>query len=214
MTATAIGSYATTAGVKLRAGIGTADTADDALLGTICDQVNQYIESKTGRPIAPITGTATYYYDGDGSRSLFLPLPAVGPPIGGLRSVTLVEVASQTGAAYTTVPASDYFLRESVGVTGPYQRLLFTDVPTGTYAAWPRGYSTVRATSAAAGWAAIPDDLIEVGQVAAVRAWGARQSGQTDIVGSDENGNALVSRFFSARDLGTLRAYTLVDALF
>jgi len=32
-------------------------------------------------------------------------------------------------------------------------------------------------------------------------------------VGNDEMGQPMVSRFFSARDLGTLRAYTLADDL-
>ena len=208
--ATAIGSYATATALKTRAGI--TDTTDDTLLGLICDQVNQYVESKTGRVIAPISGTPTYIYDGDGSRSLYLPLPATAAPIGGLRAITLVEAAQYTGASYETVPSTDYFLRQKVGMTGPYERLEFTDYPTGTFGNWPKGFATVRIT-ATAGWAAIPDDITEVALVAASRAWFARQSGQTDIVGSDENGAPLVSRFFSARDLGTLRAYTLVDSL-
>jgi len=212
MTATAIGSYATGSALKTRAGI--TDSTDDTLLGLICDQVNQYIESRTGRVIAPISGTAIYYYDGDGDTSLFLPLPVSAAPIGGLRSIALLEFAAYTGAAYETIVAGDYFLRQRVGMTGPYERLVMSDVPTGSYSAFPRGRNTVRATSSTAGWAAIPDDITDVALTAATRAWFARQSGQQDIVGSDELGQPLISRFFSARDFGTLRAYSLVDGLF
>ena len=38
-----------------------------------------------------------------------------------------------------------------------------------------------------------------------VRAWHARQSGQTDIVGNDETGAPIVSRYLSARDRDTLQ---------
>jgi hypothetical protein len=51
---TAIGSYATLAGVKARLS-GTFDSTDDILLGTLCDQINQFIESPAGcgRVLAP-----------------------------------------------------------------------------------------------------------------------------------------------------------------
>ena len=206
---TAIGSYATATLLKTRAGI--TDATDDTLLGTICDQVNQYIESKTGRVMAPI-GTAVYLYDGDGSTSLFLPLPASSAPIGGIRAIALLEVAPHSGATYETVPSGDYFLRQRVGMTGPYERVVFTDVPTSTYGSFPKGYATVRLTGTG-GWTAIPDDITDVALTAATRAWFARQSGQMDIVGSTDTGQPLISRFFSARDLGTLRAYALADGL-
>ncbi len=91
-------------------------------------------------------------------------------------------------------------------MTGPYERLEWTDFPT-IYGGFPRGMQTVRST-ATAGWAAIPDDITEIALVAAIRAWGARQSGQTDLVGSTEMGQPLVSRFFSQRDRETLNLYT------
>lgn len=206
---TATGSYATAALLKTQAGI--SDTADDTLLGYICDRVNQYIERKTGRVLAPI-GSATYYYDGDGSTSLDLSQPASGEIIGGIRAITTLELAYYTGGSYGTVPASNYFLRQTVGPTGPFERLEFTNYPTGLYSNFPVGYNTVKLTGTA-GWAAIPDDITDVALTAATRAWFARESGQVDIVGSSETGAPVVSRFFSARDLETLRAYTIVGNL-
>lgn len=205
MTATAIGAYATATLLKGRTGI--TDTTDDTVLGAICDQVNQYIETKTRRVLAPIS-SATYLYDGDGSRSLYLPFPADTPPIGGIRAITLCEIALYTSAAYTTLASTQYFLRQRVGMTGPFEKLLFTDYPTGLTASFPKGYATVRIT-ATAGWAAIPDDITELALVAATRAWHAVQAGQADIIGTDEMGRPLVSRFFSARDLETLATYSV-----
>lgn len=202
--ATAIGSYCTAALLKTQAGI--SDNTDDTVLGYVCDRVNQYIESKTHRVLAPISST-TYLYDGDGSRSLYLPFPVDKAPIGGIRAVTLVEAKSYTGDSFSTVNSADYFLRQQVGMTGPYERLIFTDYPTGSFAYWPAGYGTIRVTGTA-GWAAIPDDIAEVALTAATRAWHSIQSGQVDTVGTNEMGLPVVSRFFSARDLETLARYS------
>lgn len=199
--ATAVGSYATASALKARLGI--TDTTDDAVLGSICDQVNAYIEQRTRRVLAPIA-SATYLYDGDGTSSLYLPFPATSPPIGGIRAATLVEVADTTGGAYVSLASTDWALRQIVGMTGPYERLLLTG--TGAYARWPEGLATVRVTGTA-GWAVIPDDIVEVALTAATRAWHSAGAGQQDIVGSTETGAPVVSRFFSARDLGTLNDY-------
>lgn len=200
---TATGAYATTTLVKSRLGI--TDTTDDTVIGTVCDQINQYIETRTERIIAPIT-SAVYLYDGDDSRSLYLPVTADGQRIGGIRAATLVEAAFYTGGSFATVPASNYFLRQKITTTGPFERLMLTDYPTGSFAYWPRGFATVRVTGTA-GWAAIPDDITELALTAATRAWHSIQAGQADIVGTDEMGRPLVSRFFSARDLETLNKY-------
>lgn len=201
---TAIGSYATATALKSR--IGITDSTDDTPLAAICDQVNQYIESYTKRVLAPIA-SATYLYDGDGSCSLYLPFPVNAAPIGGIRAITVLELQRYTSAGYETVDTSQVFLRQKVGVTGPYERLHFTDYPTGTFDSFPRGFATVRIT-ATAGWTAIPDDITEVALVAAARAWHAAQAGQQDIVGTDEMGRPIVSRFFSGKDRGTLDLYS------
>ncbi len=203
MTATAIGAYATAALLKAR--IAISDTTDDTVLTSICDEINQYVESKTHRVLAPIAST-TYLYDGNGGDTLYLPFPVDKTPIGGIRALTLVEVAAYTAAAFETLASTQYFLRSRASITGPFEWLHFTDRPTGTYTRWPRGYATVRLTGTA-GWDAIPDDIAELALTAATKAWHAVESGQTDIVGTDEMGRPLVSRFFSARDMETLRRY-------
>lgn len=207
--ATATGSYATASALKTRAGI--SDTTDDTLLGTICDQINAYMERVTKRVLAPIT-SASYLYDGDGSRELYLPITGDGSKIGGVRAVSLLEVAPYTGGAYQTVASGQYFLRGRVNVDGPYERLILSDMSTSGYGYFPCGLATVRVT-ATAGWPAIPDDITEIALVAAVRAWHAREAGQTDIVGTDEFGKPVVSRFFSTRDYASLMDYAIGDVL-
>lgn len=202
MTATAIGAYATAALLKTRMGV--SDTADDTALGLICDAVNAYIEGPQccGRVIAPVT-SAVYLFDGDGSRVLRYPK--------GIRAVTLLEVAQNTNGAYQTVPSTDYRLRPGpadLTPGWPYTRIEMVDIPVGSMGFFPFGYDTVRVTMTT-GWAAIPDDITDVALTAATRAWGSVQAGQQDIVGTDDMGRPLVSRFFSSRDMGTLRAYSV-----
>jgi len=57
MAATAVGTYATLANLKSR--LGDQDTLDDTLLQLCCDQSNMWIETRTGRILAPIPAFAT-----------------------------------------------------------------------------------------------------------------------------------------------------------
>lgn len=139
----------------------------------------------------------TYYFDGDGGRILFLDV----------QSVAEVAIAAATGSTYTALAATDYFLRPLVQDRDPgwpATRIELSDMPGGGYRYFPSGYETVR-VKAICGWSAIPDDLVDVAITMAVRAWHARQSGQTDIVGNDETGAPIVSR--SGRDRETLKRY-------
>lgn len=195
---TAVGTYATAAAVKTRLGI--TDASDDTLLGTLCDQMNQYIETKTGRVLAPV-GSATYTFDGDGGRRLYVAR--------GVRAVTLLEIALYTGGDYSTVDAGDYVLRPQEldrDPGWPATSIVLVDRPVGL-GYFPAGYSTVRVTMTT-GWASIPDDIAELATTAVVRAWHSRQAGQTDVIGSDEFGRPIVSRYLSRRDNALLDFYS------
>lgn len=193
--ATAIGTYATLAAVKARLGI--TNSTDDALLSTLCDQINQHVETVTGKVLAPVA-SAIYLFDGDGSRTLRVP--------SGVRAVSLLEVAPETGAAYVTIAAGEYFLRplaQDRQAGWPATRIVMSDRPAaGTaYSYFPLGLSTVRVTMTT-GWAAIPDDLTGYAGRAAVIVWTARQSGQVMDVGGED-----FSRRMTAQDLEMLRDY-------
>ena len=204
--ATALGSYATAALIKERAGI--TDSTDDTVIGRVADQVNMYVERETQRVLAPITGTPVMIWDGSGENCLFLPFTqdATYPYIGGLRAITTLELQLYTGAGYETIAAGDYFLRGQSQPGAPFDWLYLSDHPAGAYYTFPKGYATVRIT-ATAGWSAIPDDIVDVALTLGVRLWHAIQTGQQDLVGTDDMGQPLVSRLLSARDRDTLRAY-------
>ena len=199
---TAIGTYATTATVKARLlASGVTDTADDTLIGTICDQVNQFIEGPAGsqRVLAPIA-SAVYLFDGDLTNCI------VYPP--GIRAISLLEIADYTGGTFTTVTATEYFLRplaqDRDSPQHPATQIWLGD--RGTYLYFRRGWANVRVTMTT-GFEAMPDDVIDVALTTAVRAWHARQSGQADIIGNTETGAPLVSRFVAPHHRGILMAY-------
>lgn len=204
----ALGTYAGTATLIERLG-GTAamGTADNALLLTICEQVNTYIEQITGRVLAPIaSGTVTFDVD-EATQVLYAQRGNALKD--GIRAITSLEVAAQTGGTYTSIGTADYYLRPKYPRQGwPYTEIWLSDIPTGSYSAFPEGFETVRVVCSR-GWAETPEDIEDVALTLAVRTWHARQASQADRIGTDEMGAPLVSRFLSARDRETLYRYTL-----
>lgn len=202
---TSFGTYATLTAVKARLGIGTADTTDDAEIQVICDQANGYIESLTGRPICDL-GTATYTFDGYDSldnRVLFVDR--------GVRTITQLQTATYSGGSFATVPATDYFLRpatQELDPGFPFTQVIMTNVPSANNFSplFYDGFNTVKITGTF-GFASIPDEIREIGEVMAVRSWSARQAGQTDQIGASEMGQPVISRTLSIRDRETLARY-------
>ena len=198
--ATAIGTYAALAAVKAR--LGKTDATDDALLTSLCDQVNAWIESYTGRPLTPYT--ATYTFDGPWTRNgTTLVVPR------GIRAITTLKIADGTGGTLTTIAAGNYFLlpREQDRAPGwPATRVQLSDVSTAAYTEVAGGYG-VAEINGDWGWAVEPDEVVAVAETAVVRAWHARQAGQQDIIGTDETGAPIVSRYVAPRDRDTLDLY-------
>lgn len=201
--ATAIGTYATTALVKeLLFAAGVTDTADDTLIGKICDRVNAFLEGPHGcqRVVAPIS-SATYLLDGDGSGYLYF------RP--GIRAITELKIGDYTGDTLDTLAVTDYLLRPRTHERLPGWPAFYvqiSDKPAGFHRVFHQGFETVSLTCTA-GWAAIPDDLTHVALTTAVRAWHGRQSGQADIIGNDETGAPLVSRYVAPEHWGIIKGY-------
>lgn len=197
--ATATGAYATA--TALKALIGITDANDDTLLGLICDRVNQYIETVSGRVLAPVSSTA-FYLDGDGTSKLWFPR--------GIRAVSLLEIAETTGGTYTTETSTNYLLRPLVQDRQPgwpATWLVLSDLST-QHRWFPAGYATVKMT-ATTGFDAIPDDVTNLALIVAQRAWNARQAGFQMVNGVDEQGRPMIARFFALPEYQTLKAYSI-----
>lgn len=185
---------ATVDGLKLRLRIGSGDAVDDDYLATVVDAVNDWVVDRIGLDLSP-AGTATRKLDGDGTRELFVP--------GGLRSVSVVQVSSDGWQTFQSVTDSVTLLPEAwrKPPSEPHHTLRLAE---GSGLAFPCGEQTVLVTSTEWGYADWPARVVEVAETIGVRMYQARSTGQRDVIGSDELGNPVVSRFVSLKDRDTI----------
>lgn len=195
--------YATLANVKAR--IGNTNTNRDALLSTLCVQANELVESITYRAIGS-NAVAGQLIDGweamENGRCLMFK--------NGIRSVTSLEIAPYTGAAFVTVPITEVFIQpgEQIRQPGwPGFELWMTDIPSAsnTQPYFPPGYQNIR-ISYTNGWDAMPNDLRAAAERTVVRAFAARNAGQADQVG-DENVGGNIGTFLAYPDRMTILGY-------
>lgn len=204
---TAIGTYAEIANVKKRlASTDTYSADDDAVLTALCSGINQWIETTCRRVLAPIA-SATYTFD----RRDWSERGTVLWVRNGIRVVTSLKLSGGTGQTLQTVPATEYVLlpRSQDRAPGwPATRLyLHNGGGTSPFSQASDGVGIAEVVMET-GFAAEPDDVVEIAETAVVRAWNGRQAGQADIIGSDEDGAPIVSRFVSSKDRATLEQYT------
>ena len=194
-------SYCTAQNVKTRLGI--SDSTDDTLIGNVVDQVNDYIEAQTWRPIGPSSGTATFdgIEDCTDNRTLYVRQ--------GIRSITSITVAPSTGASPVTGTVADFVILPRVQNRRPGWpgfEVRIKDTVTGPVSAFAPGFGDIVIVGDF-GWESIPPSLTELAEALAVRTWHARQSGQADVVGSDANGEPIVSRLVSKKDKMLLQSF-------
>lgn len=177
-------AYTTPSAIKTRMGV--SDTNHDAEFTAIATAVNDWLESWIGFS-AGSSGTAARTYDGDGTDELFIR--------GGVQAITTLEIASGTGGTFSTLGATEYVLwpYSHDRPTGwPGWRIKLTD-KAATYGVFTAGYGTVRITPSG-GWdfASTPEMLKRIADIAGVRMFQARQSGETLTIGTTDFGQAIV----------------------
>lgn len=190
-------AYTSRATVKTYANIG--GTADDSLLDTFVTWTNEYIESYIGAGIGP-GGTADRTYDSDGHPRLYVQ--------DGIQSATTVSIRDETNGTYTDLPATDWVIRppsheRKPGWPGQWIVIVDGDYPRKV----PTGFDIWKVTDGVWGWASVPADLAMVATTVVTKLYQRRQTGQADVVGSDEFGNALISAMLSPEDRAILDRY-------
>lgn len=160
------------------------------------------IDAETGRSFDSVTET----------RRFDVANPGAYLDVGDLVSVTAVGVADGTGAAYTTLTVTDYFLGPSVRPAGhPYRWIELSDV--GSYS-YNYGFRTVE-IAGTWGWAAVPADIKQVVASMVARTYQQSRGGGvsriTDIPGLGTieftDPTTAQSGGFSAAESRTLRRY-------
>ena len=195
-------AYTTLTAVKLD--LGRSDVVDDTVLGNYITEVGDFISGYVGYSLDTDSAT-TYTYDGysavaDGR---CLPIP------GGVRSITTLKVAPQTGGTLVAVAAADFFLRPLAQDRAPGWPA--TEVWLNSLGATPifyPGFSNIEITTGTFGSAAVPARVEGVARRTVVRAWAARQAGGNDLLGTGgDGGTPLISQFLSRRDREVLDSF-------
>jgi hypothetical protein len=192
--------------LKQRLGYSGTDSSQDEEFGQYLSDATEWIHSYTGAIFLPdpASGTVTYLFDGFDAMwyGHYLPIRR------GVRSISLLEVATITNGTFSTVSATDYFLRpnpQDLRPNEPFHEIWISDLSTSVARFFP-GLANIRITGAF-GWGAPPGDVRDVCLSLATRTWAARQAGQADVSGTGSSGPATVSRYVSQRDLDTLNRY-------
>lgn len=200
-------SYVTRTQAKARLGI--TDTTDDAVIDSLCEEVNGWVESYTHRRPGPwATGsTFTFHHHPDdaydGGRIFPFPL--------GIASTTKLEVAPYTGATMVEVPAADYFLMphpQDRDPGWPATEIHMTDIPSASNGQpyFASGYNTVRITGDF-GWTAIPFEVREVAINLFLALWRSRSAGTSDVFTIGPDGERTFERALSDKDRRTINRY-------
>ena len=188
--------------------LGITDTSEDANLARYIVHVSAWVMAVTARQFArtPGTGTRTYLFDIDQqTRELRIPK--------GIAEASLLETATSTGGAFSTVTSSSWFLDPAPADRDygwPATSISLSDV-TGT--CFYPGKRVVRVTMAL-GFEAVPDDIAEVAlnlTVALHRRRGASSGGDTVTV--DVGGNRTYEWALTKKDKDTLARYTHTQQL-
>lgn len=187
--------------------LGSTATGDDEAILSKIRQVTAEIHGYTGRQFvrSPASGTTTYTFDiARYTRTLWVPK--------GIAACAQVEVATQTGGAYSVVTAADWFLdppdiERDPG--WPATRVVISDAPTGSVPYFYPGKRTVRLTMAI-GWATIPAEVQGIGIRATIAAFLSKDSGAGGAVGVGPSGSTFVLRHISPADRMTLDRYRVV----
>lgn len=173
------------------------DTADNDILLPIIDGVNTEMNRRIGKFIGPSTDTVRVYdgYDVLGGRRLWIK--------DGIRSLTQVETAPQTGGAYTVGTLTDWMLGPRRGAPGePYWYVEVIDIPASGY--YPLGFGTIRLTGTF-GWEEVPADLQETADAWVIRIWKARAGSELGATGGLDP--VTVLPFMTRPDDAKLRGY-------
>jgi hypothetical protein len=194
-----------TSGTAIKTRLGLNDSVDDTVLASYATAVNEWIETYTERQIGPTTG-GTAVFDGaidasEDGRYLYVPQ--------GVRTITSLTVAPSTGATPVSATASDLVIlprSHNRPPDWPGFEVRIVDIPTGSVTYFASGFGNITLVGDF-GWASIPAKPAEVATTIGVRLWHGRQTGQADVVGSDETGAPIVSRFVSIEDRNYLRQF-------
>ena len=176
----------------------TSTTDDDRIKDAVA-AANSWLDGEIGMFLGPSADTVRTFDVPVGTSEIYIP--------GGVRSITTLEYATETGGAFTTIAASDYVtLPYSVnrlpGMVGDTIKLTGAGTATSFY----RGYGVVRITGTF-GPAEPPASLVRIADTMAVWLYQSQQTGFGGSIGTPELAELTVNRVLTPLDFRTIKMY-------
>lgn len=180
--------------------IPAATTTDDDRLREAAEAANSWLDGEIGMFLGPSPDTSRTL-DVVDRGEVFIP--------GGIRTLTTLELRETSGGAWSTVTAADVLLRPHASARLPgleADRIVFVDVPTGSYSRFYTGREMVRVTGTF-GPAEPPASLVRIADTIGVWLYQSQQAGSAGIIGSLDTGEIVVNRVLTPLDFHTIRRY-------
>lgn len=155
-----------------------ADAEDDAQLAPLVASVNAELVRRVGIYLGPSADTLRLYDGRDAVRSgtrLWVP--------GGIRTLTQVRLADVTGGTWETATLADFLLRPLAHQRRTGMPAMRVDVSDQSDSVFSDGYANVELTGTF-GYAAPPDDVVQLAHVMVARMWRDRDAGMVGDVPS------------------------------
>lgn len=172
--------YCTRADLKTALAIGTADTADDAVLDEIINATSRMIDEYTGQFFYQITGGTAYYEPHDYEEVNVDPLT----------SITSLAVDTDGDGTYDTVLAATDYILEPVNAAmfgKPYTSI---ELAPATTVAFPADLDKGVRIIGNFGWSAVPSAVAQACIIASSHLYEARKA-YLGVIGSGDTGGVI-----------------------
>mgnify|MGYP003644201812 CR=1 FL=1 len=172
--------YCTRADLKVALAIGTADSADDAVLDDIINTTSRLIDEYTGQFFYTIAGGTAYYE----------PHSYEEVEVDPLTSVTSIAVDTDGDGVWETVlGASDYIL-EPVNAAMFGKPYTYIELAPSTTVAFPADLDKGVKIIANFGWSAIPPQVVQACIIASSHLYEARKA-YLGVIGNNDTGGVI-----------------------
>lgn len=156
---------------RLRTQLSITDTDDDTLLLDIIEAVNAELTDRVGVFLGPSTDTLRLYGGEDVVRNGYRLLVP-----GGIRTLTQVRTATQTGGSWTTQTLTDFVLGPPLHTRRTGEPYAWVDVSEVASALPMTGLANIELTGTF-GRASVASNLAKVADMVATRMWNDRNAG-------------------------------------
>lgn len=195
--------YCTRADLKTALAIGTADSADDAVLDDIVNATSRMIDEYTGQFFYAITGGTAFYEPHSYEEVDIDPLTSV---------TSLVIDTDGDGVFETTLAATDYIL-EPVNAAMFGKPFTSIELAPATTVAFPADLDKGIRIIGNFGWSAIPASVVQACIIASSHLYEARKAYLGVIGGADTGGVIRLSQKLHPEAAMLLEGYRKYDGM-